>query len=192
MMTFGVLWQKISVHFRKISCFTFKFKEYCITIESLKYEKEPEVRINADDGEAPFTCPDTAFALKIHAMEIHKRGLKGRIQHEFQRQIIDAEMSYNREQRNEAQERMNNARSRSSSSSSNPEIIEAREEIEELEAAYEALNDERDELWTRYKRACNDAFIPTVNIRISEVVLMDQVYDGEAEYTQELNPLPIT
>ena len=45
--------------------------------ESLKYEKEPGVMINADDEEAPFTCPDTAFALKIHSMEIPRWGLRG-------------------------------------------------------------------------------------------------------------------
>ena len=112
--------------------------------ESLKYEKEPEVQINADDGEAPFTCPDTAFALKIHAMEVHKWGLRGRIQHEFQRQIIDAEMSYNREMRADAQARLDSATKRSSSSSSNPEIVEAREDIDELEATYETLDEERD------------------------------------------------
>ena len=93
-------------------------------------------------------------------------------------------MSYNRELRADAQARLDTAAKRSSSSSSNPEIIEARADIDELDATHKKLEEERDELWTRYKRACNDAMIPKANIRINEEVLMNQVYDGDDNHQE--------
>ena len=58
-------------------------------------------------------------------------------------------MLYNRELRQEAQVRWEQARARSSSSSSNPEIVEAREELDESDEAYETMEEERSELWTK-------------------------------------------
>ena len=47
--------------------------------ECLRYEKEAGFQAHAVEREAPFTCHDTASALKIHSMEILSWGYRGRI-----------------------------------------------------------------------------------------------------------------